>query len=282
MKPRDHCCCAIPVVNAGIYATLTEQFVLGILVGTLSVATPMIVGAATPSFAKWILGIICYVGAGIQILGFIGVAKERPILFRRYTTLHVMVTLAAFSVAAVWIGLSPADTPLLKESARRNSSPATVRQMVVYSHLKARRCAISSHGLTLDSWLYFYIVVSGYGSGSREDHEKYDSVYSTSPLNDDIPMTNRNDPWDSREDPDVFANTGRYGHGKKNSNASDAGMLNDPYQQPYPGGSLSYPVGARTQEPMPTPHFDAQDDPYYSSANGLGRPDNVQNHPGQL
>jgi hypothetical protein len=40
MKPRDYCCCAIPVVNVGIYSTLAEQFVLGILAGTLSVATP--------------------------------------------------------------------------------------------------------------------------------------------------------------------------------------------------------------------------------------------------
>lgn len=40
MKPREYCCCAIPLVNPGIYATLTEQFVLGVVVGTLSVATP--------------------------------------------------------------------------------------------------------------------------------------------------------------------------------------------------------------------------------------------------
>lgn len=40
MKPRDYCCCAIPTVNAGIYATLLEQFTLGIVAGTLSVATP--------------------------------------------------------------------------------------------------------------------------------------------------------------------------------------------------------------------------------------------------
>jgi len=39
-KPREYCCCAIPLVNAGIYATLIEQTVLGILVGTLAFATP--------------------------------------------------------------------------------------------------------------------------------------------------------------------------------------------------------------------------------------------------
>lgn len=92
MKPREYCCCAIPVINSGIYLTLTEQFVLGILAGTLSVATPgsncapilpssllrplcPVVGAATPSFARWIFAAICYVGAMIQVLGFVGVGK---------------------------------------------------------------------------------------------------------------------------------------------------------------------------------------------------------------
>ena len=92
MKAREYCCCAIPLVNAGIYATLVEQFSFGIIIGTLAVATPssestttsdlwqltcacVVVGAATPSFAPWLLAIVCYVGAALQILGFIGVAQ---------------------------------------------------------------------------------------------------------------------------------------------------------------------------------------------------------------
>ncbi|KAG6334291.1 hypothetical protein ID866_4788 [Astraeus odoratus] len=55
MKPREYCCCAIPLVNPGIYATLTEQFVLGVVVGTLSVATPS--------------------RAAVQVFGFLGVAQ---------------------------------------------------------------------------------------------------------------------------------------------------------------------------------------------------------------
>jgi hypothetical protein len=93
MKPRDYCCCAIPVVNVGIYSTLTEQFALGILAGTLSISTSqsnslpyffrfvthtccLVVGAsATPSSARWIFAVICYVGAMVQVFGFIGVAQ---------------------------------------------------------------------------------------------------------------------------------------------------------------------------------------------------------------
>ena len=40
MKPREYCCCAIPLVNAGIYSTLVVQSATGILVGTLAVGTP--------------------------------------------------------------------------------------------------------------------------------------------------------------------------------------------------------------------------------------------------
>ena len=94
MKPREYCCCAIPIVTAGIIAVLLEQLVLGILAGTLSIATPssmyswqtcsfietdlpcnLVVGAVTPGAAKWIFAIVCYIGAGIQVLGFIAVSK---------------------------------------------------------------------------------------------------------------------------------------------------------------------------------------------------------------
>ena len=93
MKQREYCCCAIPLINAGIYATLSEQLVIAIVVGTLAVATPsskspspslcspqphsylQVVGAATPSFAPGLFAAFCYVAAAIQILGFLGVAQ---------------------------------------------------------------------------------------------------------------------------------------------------------------------------------------------------------------
>jgi len=39
MPAREYCCCAIPIVNAGIYAALLEQLAFGVVAGTLSVAT---------------------------------------------------------------------------------------------------------------------------------------------------------------------------------------------------------------------------------------------------
>ncbi len=83
----------------------------------------IVVGASTPSFAKWLFAIVCWAAAAIQVLGFVAVRQvrcqifapatlssstlqERPIFFRRYVTLHLLATVAAFGVAAAWIILS--------------------------------------------------------------------------------------------------------------------------------------------------------------------------------
>lgn len=96
MKPREYCCCAIPLVNAGVFSVLVEQLVASVIAGTLAIATPSsmsfihvpehpftayptVVGAATPSFAKWIFAIVCYVAAAIQVFGFMGVAQVSTI-----------------------------------------------------------------------------------------------------------------------------------------------------------------------------------------------------------
>lgn len=281
MKARDYCCCAIPTVNAGVYAVLTEQFSLGIIAGTLAIATPSIVGAATPSYASWIFAIICYVGAGIQLFGFMGVAREKPIVFRRYVTLHIMITVAAFSVAAVWIALSASHHGSSKTKciSRFFSSGGAASDQL---------CEIFPWvdvGIMGGLWLllaisqfYFYTVISGYGAGQREDHGKYDSIYSVKPLNNSIPMTNRNDPWDSRDSFD--ASRLRNGHMRQESAASDTAMLSGPYGQPFPD-SPSYPSGVYTQDPQPTPQYNPYNDPYYSHPGGLNKPEQVQAHPGQ-
>lgn len=70
---------------------------MGIVVGTLSVATPtrmlyvrrcltwshsltacvIVVGAALPSFAPWILAVACYIISAVQVFGFLGVKRVR-------------------------------------------------------------------------------------------------------------------------------------------------------------------------------------------------------------
>ena len=139
MKPRDYCCCAIPVVYAGIYTALLEQFVLGIVAGTLSIATPSSEHrllwrpqAAHAPYSCWriyavfrkvdicdrVLGSCSNSGARIHrspagtyksslcaALLHIGM-QERPIFFRRYVTLNLLATVGAFGVGAAWIILS--------------------------------------------------------------------------------------------------------------------------------------------------------------------------------
>jgi hypothetical protein len=268
MKPRDYCCCAIPVVNVGIYSTLIEQFVLGIVAGTLSVATPEIVGAATPSSARWIFAVICYIGAAIQVFGFIGVAQEKPITFRRYTTLHILVTTAAFSVAAAWIIVSATRHNTAKSNCEQKFFTATAATGVTSE--AETMCQIFPWvdvGIMGGLWVllaisqfYFYTVISGYGVGQRGDHEKFNSIYSMTGLNsDDAPLTNRQDPWDSRMD--RGAGGGR-GHTRQESTSSDSAMLNNSKD--------------RSTEPVPQPtNFPSEQtsrghgeygDPYYRGA----------------
>ncbi|KAI0067735.1 hypothetical protein BV25DRAFT_1790974, partial [Artomyces pyxidatus] len=268
MKARDYCCCAIPVVNAGILATLTEQFALGIIAGTLAIATTPIVGAATPSFASWVFAIICYVGAAIQSLGFFG---EKPTTFRRYTTLHILITVAAFSVAAVWIALS----------ATRHSTAKTNCEKKFFS-TNGSTIDLSSEGETMCEifpwvdvgimgglWVllaitqtYLFTVVSGYGTGQRADHSKYDSVYSVTNLNSDIPMTNRADAWDARPSTDTLPGNDRFGHNRGESTSSDMAMLTEPYEQPY---GTSPPQPAVNQSSLARHDSEASrySDPYY-------------------
>ncbi|KAH9837120.1 uncharacterized protein C8Q71DRAFT_857437 [Rhodofomes roseus] len=202
MKPREYCCCAIPVIYTGIYTALTEQFVLGIVAGTLSIATPSIVGAAsaTPSAAKWITAIICYVGAALQLMGFAAVRNEKPTMFRRYTTLHLIVTLGAFSVAAVWIILS----------AARHSQAVTACKSTFFgtdSDLQDEATTLCDIfpwvdvGIMGGLWAYLYFVLSAYIAGQELAHSRYDSMYdATKPLASDIPLTERADPWDTSMD----------------------------------------------------------------------------------
>ncbi|KAI0307796.1 hypothetical protein B0F90DRAFT_1677318 [Multifurca ochricompacta] len=271
MKPRDYCCCAIPVVNFGIYSTLTEQFVLGILAGTLSIATPEIVGAATPSFARWIFAIICYVGAMVQVLGFIGVAQEKPVLFKRYTALHSLVTVAAFSIAAVWIAISASRHSTAKSNCEQKFFTAAT-DLTSEGETMCEIFPWVDIGLMGGLWVllaisqfYFFAIVSGYGVGQRGDHEKYNSIYSMTGLNSDIPLANRSDPWDSRIDSAPW--NGRYGHTRQESTASDTAMLNNSYKHPSGEPFAQPPVVPTGYTGQPDHHqYEEYNDSFYHGA----------------
>ncbi|KAF9270299.1 hypothetical protein L218DRAFT_992932 [Marasmius fiardii PR-910] len=299
MKPREYCCCAIPIINAGIYATLIEQIIAGLLVGILSLATPHIVGAATPSVAPLILAIVCFVVAGLQVLAFIGVAKEKPILFRRYLTLHSIAILGAFAVAAAWIIISATKHSSAKSRCLSDffSSPETETQgetlCEVFSWV--------SVGVMGGLWavlavmhVYLYIILASYSSEQEKDHVRYNALNDSSNL-ENIPMNNRKD-WDNRPSHEYMGEG--YAHGRQGSAASMTDIMNQPMHQPKDSFSEAYsrpspqrqissgsvfqpPAGAYTQDPGPTPKFN---DSYYPSnaTAGVGHPAQAQAHPGEL
>ncbi|KAF5346422.1 hypothetical protein D9758_012740 [Tetrapyrgos nigripes] len=194
VKPRDYCCCAIPTVNAGIYLTLLEQLVAAFLVGILSMAAPHVVGASIPSMAlTMIFGIICVALGALQILGFIGVGAERPILFRRFLSLHALLTAVAFSLGAVSIILSATRHSNAKSKCTSDFFVPDLNAPNVDNTLKDEAnvlCEIFPWidvGLMGAIWvllgivhLYLYTVMSGYSTGQQFDHDKYDALTSGS------------------------------------------------------------------------------------------------------
>lgn len=234
--------------------------------------------------------------------------QERAILYRRYTTLHLLVTLGAFSVAAVWIALSAARHSQAKSGCQTRffsdsteaSEANTLCDIFPWVDVGimaglwvllavAQVCHVVSisplNMLNPRSKVYFYVVLSSYGTGQRLDHEKYDSMYDpTRPLTADVALNNRDDPWDARHSDDIPL-TSRYEHGRGDSFASvDTITADKPQGAPYdPYGGASYPSEpgvAYTQEPYPTPHVQ---DPYYSNSyagGSMSRPEMTQPHPG--
>ncbi|KAJ7181757.1 hypothetical protein C8R43DRAFT_1083919 [Mycena crocata] len=305
MKPREYCCCAIPVINAGIYFTLIEQFVLGILVGILSMATPSIVGAATPSFAPWVFGIICFVAAAIQVLGLIGVSQEKSILFRRYISLHSLAIVAAFSVALAWIILSVSRHSTAKSKCLTDFFATASAELKTEGETLCQIFPYVDVGVMGGLWvilavlhIYLYVVISSYSNAQQRDHDKYDTLNnsdSTVFQNENIAMNNRNDPYDSSfsTTPYQQRNVGdnEYSHLRKESAASMSDVLAEPMQQPNDGYSInrqgtypppSHPQNAYTQDETPTPRAGQS---YYSDDRtvygNVEKPSLSQAHPGE-
>jgi hypothetical protein len=82
---------------------------------------------------------------------------------------------------------------------------------------------------------YFFTIVSGYGTGQRGDHEKFNSMYSMAGLNSDAALPNRSDPWEARMDP-MPGDGGHYGHSREESTASDTAMFDNPFDEVAPAG----------------------------------------------
>ncbi|KAF7966636.1 hypothetical protein HWV62_37595 [Athelia sp. TMB] len=300
-KAREYCCCAIPLVNAGIYTVLIEQLVFTATAGTLAIATTSIVGASTPSFAKWIFAIVCYVAAALQVLGIIAVAQDKAITFRRFLTLHGIVAAALFAVGAAWEAISAsrhskAQSACITDFFPNSSSSLGTTMCNIFPWVDV---GIMGGMLVFFALvhIYFYVVMSSYSNAQQRAHDDYAAGGETKSLTNDIPMTNR---WDNRplNDPllaeGVYTsqrNIGGYDHHRSNSGQSVSTVLAEPIQREYNSydqnsylqrePSTRYPETVHTQEPGPTPVYH---DNYYSGEQGnsdLNRPLPSQPHPGE-
>ncbi|KAJ7783888.1 hypothetical protein DFH07DRAFT_789505 [Mycena maculata] len=299
MKPREYCCCAIPIINAGIYFTLIEQFVLGILVGILSMSTPSIVGAVTPSFAPWLFGIVCFVAGGVQVLGFIGVAREKAILFRRYLSLHALAIVAAFSVALAWIIISASRHSTAKANCLADFFNGADSEQKTEGDTLCDIFPLVDVGVMGSLWvilaalhLYLYVVLSSYSSAQQRDHAKYDTFNESTTLqNESIALNNRNEPYDP---PYQQRDIGGYSHLRKESAASLSDVLAEPVQQPSDGYSVyrqgSYPPPSQRQPSLPANAYTLDESPTprvgqsYDSGNrtaDIDRPMTSQAHPAE-
>jgi len=301
MKAREYCCCAIPLVNSGIYFALTEQLVAGVIIAVLSFGTPSIVGAATPSFAGVLFGIVCLVAAAVQLFGFLGVARDKPILFRRYITLHSIALLAAFVIAAAWVIISATKHSTAQSKCISDFFNTTDSTEVSEGNTLCNIFPWVDVGIMAGIWVwlaimhvYLYVVLNSYSSAQQRDHIKYDALNDPSnPLNGEgIPMNNR-DPWDARPSTDY---AGGYTHGRQPSGASMTDVMNQPVREPRDGfsysdatpydpqrngsygDSVSQPNQAYTQDPGPTPKYN---NAYYDDSSDLNLPPNAQYHPAE-
>jgi hypothetical protein len=180
----DYCCCAIPVLNVGAYFTLSEQFVLGVLVGTLSFATPSLVGAAVPfSFANLILCGLGYAFAIVQIVGFLGIFKEKPALFRRYVAINWILLYVGLSAAAAFLGISAARHSQAVQACEKTFFAGEPTSTNTTEETKGEQiCNIftwATLGVMGALWVLLFIVQSylvlvlrNYGVSQRADHTK--------------------------------------------------------------------------------------------------------------
>ncbi|KAG8803413.1 hypothetical protein FRC17_006181, partial [Serendipita sp. 399] len=202
---------------------------LGVLVGTLSFSTPSLVGASVPfSFSPYILTGLGYIFAITQLVGFLGVFKEKAALFRRYVAVNMIVLYAGFSVAATYLGIS----------AARHSQAVTLCQRQFFGHNATESSIGESEGYQVCNifcwatlgvmgalWVLLFVVQSylalvlrNYGVSQRADHIKYHSIYSTHDGDrNDIMLNNvrsgnygDDEPWDARPSTDSWRPRGEH------------------------------------------------------------------------
>jgi hypothetical protein len=88
------------------FAPVYEQALVALFIGTALTSPIPVVGAAVPIASKFVMMMLGYVFAGVQLVGFFGIFKEKPALFRKYVTFNSVILYVGLSAALAFIGIS--------------------------------------------------------------------------------------------------------------------------------------------------------------------------------
>ncbi|TIC25755.1 hypothetical protein E3Q12_00914 [Wallemia mellicola] len=269
----DLCCCAIPMVNFGIYAQLFEFIAVGLAAGIVALASQRVLGAeSVPEWPSYILGVLCLLVVIIQPIGFVGVAKEKFRLFRRFHFLNTLLTLCAFMCALAIIIACAAKHSDATTKCQSDYYPPDPDATFTLSQYSGTICNILGWvdiGVMGLLWVllilvqgYFLWIQRKFSSGQRSgkpryhyqkvhlsddeiDHQKvkvdsYESVYHSNNGDDYMMSTHRDNAWDARNSYDAYAHdssSNSYTQGYDNSSSYQqqpyAYNNQTHYQQPY-------------------------------------------------
>ncbi|GAA6005089.1 hypothetical protein JCM10207_008506 [Rhodosporidiobolus poonsookiae] len=221
---RTYVCCAVPLYNAGIYAILGQFLIISIVTGVLCFAAPSIVSVTTPSFASYILGILSIVVAVAQPVGFLGVYREKPGLFKLYARFNALLVSASLLLALALIIVSAAQHSKGVETCTRlfsaddtDNTANSICNIWTWIQIGIMGLLFVIVGLCE---IYFMMYESIYASEQKLDHARYNSVYSTA-----AEEIRQSGAWDGYAGRPSFSDDPAYGHGRTASKSS--GLRNE-------------------------------------------------------
>ncbi|KAK4703973.1 hypothetical protein P7C70_g2242, partial [Phenoliferia sp. Uapishka_3] len=223
----------------------------------------IVVAVAIPTWGPYLFGAVCIVIAVAQIVGFLGVYREKPKLFKTYARANGFLVSIALAIAIAFIGLS----------AGRHSTAVTKCQSTFSSQTTGSTVKSGSEICNIWTWVqvgimgllfiilalcegYFIMYQNIYASEQRLDHARYDQVVTTAA--EEIRQSGL---WDSG---DGFAPPGGYAHQRTESKSS--GLRNELHAEPsseylseqaYRDHDGGYPVASGSQG------AGAYQEPYY-------------------